>query len=157
MKIKKEWILIVTGLILVSCNAKTQQNRSTSSQIQMQGTWKLLKAKVIEKDDTVTTNYTQNKSFIKIINETHFAFLLHDLNKGRDSTSLFTAGGGRYSLKGNQYTEHLIYCTARNWEGRDFTFTIHIKNDTLIQRGIEKIDSLNINRLNIEKYVRIGN
>jgi hypothetical protein len=27
------------------------------------------------------------------------------------------------------------------WEGNDFHFTITINNDTLVQQGIEKIDS----------------
>jgi hypothetical protein len=53
------------------------------------------------------------------------------------------------------YTEHLAYCSARNWEGNDFSFTISIKNDTLIQSGIEKVETAGVNRINIEKYVRI--
>jgi hypothetical protein len=32
---------------------------------------------------------------------------------------------------------------------------VTINNDTLIQKGIEKIDSLGVNRLNIEKYIRL--
>jgi hypothetical protein len=34
---------------------------------------------------------------------------------------------------------------------------VSINNDTLIQQGIEKIDSLGVNRINIEKYVRLKN
>lgn len=118
----------------------------------MIGTWKLLKGTLIENGDTTITNYTKNLSFIKIINGTHFAFLQHDLNK--DSTASFVAGGGRYSLKDSSYTEHLEYCCAREWEGHDFSFTIHIKNDTLTQSGIEKIEGTNVNRMNVEQYVR---
>ena len=51
--------------------------------------------------------------------------------------------------------EKLEYCSDRNWEGHDFNFTIEIKNDTLIQTGMEKIDSIGVNRLNIEKYFRL--
>jgi len=49
----------------------------------------------------------------------------------------------------------LEYCTAREWEGSDFTFAITIKNDTLIQSGIEKVETAGVNRVNIEKYVRM--
>ena len=58
-------------------------------------------------------------------------------------------------LNDSEYTEHLEYCNDRQWEGNDFSFTITINNDTLIQQGIEKIDSIGVNRMNIEKYVRL--
>lgn len=119
------------------------------------GTWKLITGTLIEKSDTVVTDYTKNISFIKIINDTHFAFLQHDLNKGKDSLAAFGSGGGSYSLIDSSYTEHLEYCSDREWEGNDFTFTVTIKNDTLIQSGIEKVESEGINRINIEKYVRL--
>ncbi len=40
-------------------------------------------------------------------------------------------------------------------EGTDFQFTVAINNDTLIQQGTEKIDSIGVNRINIEKYMRV--
>ncbi len=80
--------------------------------------------------------------------------LQHDLNKGKDS-AVFVAGGGSYSLKDSMYTEHLEYCSARDWEDNDFTFTIAITEDTLVQSGIEKVESAGVNRLNIERYIRV--
>lgn len=118
------------------------------------GTWQLVSGTLIAKGDTTHTDYTKNISFIKIINDTHFAFLQHDLNKGRDS-AVFVSGGGSYSLTDSLYTEHLEYCSARDWEGNDFTFTIAIKNDTLMQRGIEKVESEEVNTINIEKYIKV--
>ena len=110
---------------------------------------------LIENGDTTVTDYTQNVSFIKVINASHFAFLHHDLNKGSDSTSVFSAGGGSYTLKDSSYTETLEYCTAREWENHNFSFVIKISNDTLTQSGVEVIESEGINRMNIEKYVRV--
>jgi len=109
---------------------------------------------LIEKGDTTVTDYTKVNSFIKIINETHFSFLKHEL-KGKDSTGGFSAGGGRYSLKDSLYTEHLEYCSDRKWEGNDFAFTITLKNDTLTQKGSKKIESAGVNRVNVETYKRL--
>ena len=120
----------------------------------IKGTWKLISGTLIEKNDTTTTDYTKGKSFIKIINDTHFAFLLHDLKQGKDSSAVYSSGGGTYTLTDSTYTEHLEYCSDRNWEGHDFPFNISISNDTLIQRGVEKIEASGIDRLNIERYVR---
>src|SRR5688572_7401394 len=135
-------------VLIISCNTK-KQGDAKASVTALQGTWKLLTGTVIEKGDTTITDYTTGKSFIKIINDSHFAFLLHDLNKGKDSASAaFSAGGGSYSLNGNSYTEHLEYCNAREWEDHDFPFTVTINGDTLTQSGVEKIEAEGINRIN---------
>jgi len=153
MKIKIA--LLILSASLLSCNNTQTETTEKEEVFSVEGSWKLLSATLIENGDTVVSDYTKNISFIKIINETHFAFLQHDLNKGRDSTASFSAGGGSYTLRDNLYTEHLEYCTARNWEGHDFSFTMTIKGDTLVQSGVEVIESEGINRKNIEKYIRI--
>jgi len=141
-------------VLLIACH--DDQNKAVDkAALPIQGTWKLLNGTLIEKGDTTVTDYTKATEFIKIINSDHFAFLSHDIHKGKDTTASFSAGGGKYSLQDSQYTEHLEYCNDRQWEGNDFQFTITIHNDTLIQQGLEKIDSIGVNRINIEKYVRL--
>ncbi|TKK69397.1 hypothetical protein FC093_08765 [Ilyomonas limi] len=152
---------LLTGFVLMSTMMLSCQTNSTVQQPKQEvplitGTWKLITGMLIEKGDTTITDYTKNTSFIKIINDTHFAFLQHDLTKGKDSAANFAAGGGSYSLNDSTYTEHLEYCSAREWEGNDFPFTIQIHNDTLVQSGIEKVESSGINRMNIETYVRVS-
>jgi hypothetical protein len=118
------------------------------------GTWKLIRATHIEKGDTVVIDKTKGVSFIKIINDTHFAFLQHGLSKASSSAD-FVAGGGRYTLADSLYIEQLEYCSAREWEGNAFAFTVTIQGDTLVQRGLEKVISAGVNRVNIEQYVRL--
>ena len=149
------FLLTIVSAFSISCNQSLETDKVKNEENEIIGTWKLLSGTLIEKGDTTVTDYTKKLSFIKIINKTHFAFLQHDLNKGKDSVAVFVAGGGRYSIKDSLYTEQLEYCTAREWEGNDFEFTISIKNDTLIQEGIEKVESAGIERINIEKYVRV--
>lgn len=151
----KKFLTIATIIILTACNNQQQPSLNTATN-SIQGTWKLISGTTIEKNDTAVTDYTKDKSFIKVIDASHFAFMGHDLNKGKDSaTAFFSSGGGKYELNDSNYTEHLEYCNAREWEGNDFHFTITIHNDTLTQQGIEKIDSIGVNRINIEKYVRL--
>jgi hypothetical protein len=141
--------------LLLSCATKTQTDVVTQTGLPITGTWQLISGTTIEKGDTTVTYYTKNLSFIKIINDTHFAFLKHDLTKGKDSSASFGAGGGHYTLKDSTYTERLEYCSDREWEGNDFPFTITITNDTLVQQGVEKVEGAGVNRLNIERYVRL--
>jgi predicted small secreted protein len=151
---KKRIIIVVIGILMASCGSGTKNNEPKKNTMPVSGTWKLISGTLIEKNDTTITDYTKNLSFIKIINENHFAFLEHDLKHGKDSSAVFVAGGGRYSIVDSVYTEHLEYCNDRDWEGNDFSFVVIVKNDTLIQRGIEKVEKSGINRLNIEKYVK---
>ena len=139
----------------MSCDATTEKDKSKQSTFPIEGTCKLLSGTTIEKGDSTVTDYTKNVQFIKIINKTHFAFFNHDLKKGKDSTAVFSSGGGSYTITDSLYTEHLEYCSDRQWENNDFKFTVTINNDTLIQKGIEKIENIGVNRINIEKYIRI--
>lgn len=144
----------VAALLLTACTNKPAQDVPAKDRLPLVGTWQLLSGTLIENGDTTVTDYTQKTPFIKIINDTHFAFLQHDLTKGKDS-AVYSSGGGRYNLTDSLYTEHLAYCSDRQWEGNDFIFTVTIKNDTLTQTGLEKIESAGINRINTEQYVRV--
>jgi hypothetical protein len=142
--------LLFSFLLLNAC-------QTSNDPLPITGTWQLLTGTLIENGDTSITDYTKDKKFVKIINDSHFAFLNHVLNKGKDSLASFSAGGGSYTLSGNTYTEHLEFCSDRAWEQNDFSFTVTIHNDTLIQQGVEKVEGTSINRLNIEKYTRVTN
>jgi len=129
--------------------------KSPDVKIPLIGTWKLISGTTTRGTDTTVVDYTVNQSFIKIINDTHFSFFRHDLSKGQDSTAVFAAGAGTYTLKGNAYTEQLEYFTLREWEGNQFEFTVSISQDTLIQTGVEKIPELGVDQMIIEKYVKV--
>ena len=153
---KRKVLYILLAVSLFSC--ETSQNSAVpNAGLPIEGTWKLISGTIIENGDTAITDYTKTQSMIKIINASHFAFLNHDLKKGKDSTAVFAAGGGVYTLDGDQYTEYLEFCSYREWEGNTFQFTVTVQNDTLTQRGVEKIENLGVDRLNIEKYSRVKN
>ncbi len=152
MRLKISYVILST--IVMACGSEKVNQEAKLNPNSITGTWQLIRGTLIEKGDTTVTDYTKKTSFIKVINDTHFAFLQHDLNKGKDS-AIFVAGGGSYTLKDSAYTEHLEYCSARDWEGNNFKFAISIKGDTLVQRGMEKVEGTGINRENIEKYVKV--
>ena len=148
---KKVFPILIFLMIIAACTESQKREPQIADEVSLKGTWKLLTGTLIEKGDTVVTDYTTDKSFIKIINDSHFAFLSHTLRK---DTTDFSAGGGSYTLTGNNYTEHLEYCNAKEWEGHDFSFTVTITGDTLVQTGVEKIEAQGIDRINTEKYIR---
>jgi lipopolysaccharide export system protein LptA len=146
--------VLVVSIIIFSC--ADQPSSSTQQANSITGTWKLFSGTTIVKADSTVTDYTKDQEMIKIINDSHFAFFRHDLNKEKDSVkAIYSSGGGRYTLAGDQYTEQLDYCDAREWEGHVFNFTVNVKGDTLIQKGVEKLENLGIDRVIIEKYIRV--
>ncbi len=148
MKLKTKFFLIAALAELQACNSK--QNA-----LPIIGTWELISATTTEGDSTFST-FNPNRKMIKIINPTHFAFLNHALSTEKDtSKSTFTAGGGTYALMDSNYTEHLDYYIDKVWENNKFQFVVKISNDTLIQKGVEKLEKLGIDRVIIEKYKRV--
>lgn len=145
-------LIVFSALLLIACRQGATGTTAESPDIS--GTWQLVTSKIISGSDTVVTFPVKNQEMIKLFNGTHFAFFRHDLGKGAGEGAVFEAGGGTYTLSGNRYSEHLSYCSAREWENRDFSFNLALRSDTLIQQGIEKIDSLGVNREIIEIYTR---
>ncbi|TDE17388.1 hypothetical protein [Dyadobacter psychrotolerans] len=153
MPSKNQLFVFSILLSLVSCNITsevTEKNRT----LPLAGTWNLVSSKVITKTDTVNTFPVKGQEMIKMFTDNEFSFFKHDLNYGKGESAVFDAGSGTYKLEGENYSEHLAYCNYRDWENRDFNFKLILKNDTLIQTGIEKIDSLNINQEIVEIYVK---
>lgn len=147
---KQSAIFLLALTIFTSCTPDSGPKKP----LPLIGTWQLIAATSTERDSTYST-FNPNVRMIKMINETHFGFFSHALNPGKDSTAAFTAGGGEYTLSDSIYTERLQYFIQREWEGHEFRFTVTIRNDTLTQRGVEKLEKLGIDRIIEEKYVRI--
>lgn len=150
---KKCVTLIISLIILAACTERKenkQVEQLNNEKHKIVGTWKLFYGEIKEKD-SVQIKDLSNTDFIKIINETHFAFFNQDKETGEN----FYGGGGTYSLDGNDYIERLNYVGVENVRGHEFPFTIEINGDTLIQYGLEEVKEANINRDIIEKYIRI--
>ena len=118
------------------------------------GSWELLSARIY-KGDTSYSSVHANEKLIKIFNTTHFAFLRHDVHKGKDSLPVFVAGGGEYTFDNGVYTEYVEFLNYREWEGKVFEFNATIANDTLTISGIEKIEELGVDHKIIEVYKRL--
>jgi hypothetical protein len=152
MKFKPVALAALSVIVFfMACNAPAEKKEAANPII---GTWRLVSGATITKGETKANSYPKDQQMIKIINDTHFAFLNHIMNTAKDSSNKFDAGGGAYTLKGDQYTEHLDYYKDKAWEGKPFNFTITFSGDTLIQKGVEKVEGTNIDRVIIEKYLR---
>jgi hypothetical protein len=155
MKLK---FLLIPVVLLAACKAPVKEEAAVKEvpSAPIQGTWKMASAVTVTKGDSVVTYPIKGnkEEMIKVINDSHFAFFKHDL-KGGTGKPIFDSGAGTYTLVGDNYTENLQYCNYREWENHSFNFKVTFKGDTLIQRGIEKIDSLKIDHEIVETYIKL--
>lgn len=142
----RQLLLLIFSLFLLGCYKEKEPS--------IVGTWELISAKTITKDSTFSS-VRPNEKMIKIINNTHFSFLRHDLNKGKDSLATYVAGGGTYTFKNGKYTEYLEFLNYREWEGNEFHFNAKIANDTLTIEGIEKVEDLGVEHKIVEVYKKL--
>ena len=140
-------LLLITTSISFAQSAK-------SKAVPLLGTWELVAATSTEGTKTTST-FDPKRTMIKIINPTHFAFLNHHVGADTAAAQPFSGGGGRYTLAGNTYTEYLDYFTDKRWEGNKFEFTVRVANDTLIQRGVEKVPGVGVDHIIVETYRRV--
>jgi len=84
-------ITLATVFLFSACDYKPQPDSP------IVGTWQLLSHTAITKGKSEVTDYTKNQKMIKIINDTHFAFLNHTINTAKDSSNNFDGGGGVYT------------------------------------------------------------
>src|ERR1044072_3116759 len=126
MKVK--FCLFISLIVVTSCQQKEPKVLKKPDQ-PLIGSWHLISSKSITKGDTTVTTPPKDQEMVKIFNGTDFAFFTHDLKKGKVDKPVFDSGSGTYTLQGNSYSEHLAYCNYRDWENRDFKFTVQFKND----------------------------
>ena len=139
-------------MLLYACvDNKSEGNEIISPEKNpIEGSWKLVYADITE-NDSVQVKDLSNNDFIKIINETHFAFF----NQDRGSSENYMAGAGTYKFDGEDYIETLDFIPAVEYRNHIFPFKVEIKGDSLIQQGHEKIEEANLDRYILEKYIRI--
>ncbi len=143
-------ILIIAFAVFVFITCDNNNESIQKSNNDIIGTWKLIYGEVKE-NDSLTIKDISESDFVKIINKSHFAYF----NQGHQEPINFYGAGGTYTLENNIYTEKLSYTAWGDYRNRNFSFTVEISKDSLIQYGIEEVKEKGIKRYVIEKYIRI--
>ncbi|MGZ3861029.1 MAG: hypothetical protein ACXVMS_15940 [Flavisolibacter sp.] len=65
------------------------------------------------------------------------------------------AGGGHYTIRDHLYTNTWNIAAPGNGREMSWGFIISLNEDTLIQRGREKVEKTGTDRINIEKFFRL--
>ncbi len=119
------------------------------------GSWRLIHSVEITEQDTSVTIYEEGRELYKIINTAHFSFLEHDPSLRLNGIPYFIVGGGRYTCKGQTYTECIDYCSDPTLQNTTTVYDIEIVEDTLKLKNIEIMEKNGVDRLTIKTYLKI--
>lgn len=148
---KKLFLFSLIILVTAACNQKAAEQTITAApNQQIIGTWQLVYNEIRE-GDSVQVRDLSNAEFVKIINNTHFAFF----NQNNENIENSYSGGGSYVFDGKNYTETLSYIRSAAFKDKEFSFTLEFQGDTLIQHGLEEVEEANVKRYIVEKYVKL--
>ncbi len=133
--------LVLVFLLSSTVSAQGEKNA-------IEGTWEMVSAKWSDPETTSLWPVTDHARQIKMISRTHFVWINQDTSQ-KDVSGF---GGGKYTLDGDKYTEHIEIFYDPIWIGKSVTFKIKVEGDTLIQSGKTPLKKLGIADYDLETY-----
>lgn len=149
MKLSYFICVLFLFVFLLSSTVSAQEKKNP-----IEGTWELVSAKWSNPDTTGLWPVTDHDQQIKMISRTHFVWINQDTSR----KDVYGFGGGKYTLDGDKYTEHIEMFNSPEWIGKSVTFTMKVEGDTLIQSGkmpLKKLGLADNDQETYEVYKRI--
>jgi hypothetical protein len=96
------------------------------------GAWEVYALTFTDADGTVRKIEISDPPGLKILSETHWAFVEQNAEGNAIPTS---GGGGTYTVDGTTYTERVEYHGARDYIGQSIPFDCNVEGDFWYQSG----------------------
>ena len=135
--------IFLVFVFLLSCTTIAQEKKNP-----IEGTWEMVSSKWSDPDTTNLWPVTDYDRQIKKISRTHFVWISQDTSR----EGVYGFGGGKYTLDGDKYTEHIEIFYDPTWIGKSLTFTMKVEGDTLIQSGTVPLKKLGLADYDAETY-----
>lgn len=120
-------LLLLTAIIGLKPLAANAQN------CDVVGAWEVFELTFTDPDGTVRDVEIGNPPGLKILSETHWAFVEQNEEGNPVPTS---GGGGTYTVDGTTYTETVQYHGARDYIGQVIPFECKVEGDYWYQTGL---------------------
>ncbi len=135
--------LFLVFVFLLSSSTIAQEKKNP-----IEGTWELVSGKWSDPDTTYLFPITDSGRQIKMISRTHFVWMSQDTSR----KDVYGFGGGKYTLDGDKYTEHIEIFYDPRGIGKSLTFKMRVEGDTLIQSGTMPFKKLGLADYDLETY-----
>ena len=95
----------------------------------LEGAWEVVSLTLTDPDGTVNEVAIGDPPGLKIFSPTHWVFV------EQPAEGPVSGGGGRYTVRGNTYTEYVQYHAGRDYVGKTIAFECRVEGDRWYQRG----------------------
>lgn len=112
-------------LLLVSC-----QTIAPSGSNALDGAWEIVSGKYVSPEGRVTEYAAPEIRSLKVLNDSRFAFVTV-----RADGTFIRGAGGRYTISGNKYSEHLDKASMDGMRGKTYTFEWRLDGDRWYHTG----------------------
>lgn len=120
-------VLVATVLVIASCQTTTQ---SASAGHPLEGNWEMVSGRYTNADGQVTDLAAPQVRSLKVIGPARFAFITT-----REDGTFLRAAGGRYTIQGNRYAEHIDQTSGAPTRGESYEFDWRVEGDTWYHNG----------------------
>lgn len=127
-------VLIAVTTILTACvpaspQPATDVTASAPRAPVLAGTWQLVSTRATRNDSVVMQGGPPDLVAVKILNATDYAVITHR------NGQFMRAGGGRYTISGNSYSEMIETSSGQHTGGTVATFTFTLEGDVWTTEG----------------------
>ena len=120
--------VLLIAILTISTGTTFNQKKDSAP---IQGTWQLVSYKYGAASSSFS-DCSENIRHIKVINETHFIWVIFDTLSRR----VVSSAGGSYTLKGNTYTESIDFGLEMDpYLKNKCPYTVKVEEDMLFQSG----------------------
>lgn len=125
---------LLAGLMLVACTSSGQRVEAANGLVasrdsRLVGTWELVSTRATRGDSVLMHGGPPSIVSTKVLNGTDYAVIT------RRDGQFMRAGGGRYTLSGNSYTEMIDIASTQYAPNASATFTIRLEGNTWTTEG----------------------
>ena len=138
-----KFLSIFLVLVFLLSNTTSAQEKKNP----IEGTWEMISAKASMLDTTFLYPVTDYSRQIKMISRTHFVCIYQDTSRKDE----YGFAGGKYTLDGDKYTEHIEMSKPPDMIGESGTFTMKVEDDTFIQSGTVSLKSFDVETYEVYK------
>lgn len=120
----------VLMLAVLSCQTTAMNSQSDAQSHPLLGSWEMVSGRWTFPDGTVRTADTTQLRSLKVVGPARFVFIT-----SRTDGEFVRAAGGRYTISGNTYSEHLDQASDADMRNETYTFTWRVDGDTWFHNG----------------------
>jgi hypothetical protein len=119
-------LVVVSAFAVLSCQTAAP-NRSSHP---LEGNWEMVSSRLTRADGTSTSAASPDVRSLKVIGPSRFVFIT-----SRADGTFLRAAGGRYTIEGNRYTEHIDQTSGTPPLNQSYTFEWRVEGDTWSHSG----------------------